>query len=89
MDYSRSKHQAALNMMGPQLFNQPKGIKMKAPLTVEINVAVKDADGKVCYTGAHAWPGMSEAAEVEFIAALQNAVTDLGRAKVAGKAAKS
>lgn len=70
----------------PQLFHQPKGIKMQAPLSVRITVEVKDAGGAVVYAGDHTWSGMSEAAEVEFIAALQNAVTDLGRAKAAGKA---
>ena len=69
----------------PQLFNQPRNLKMQAPLSVTIKLEVKDSAGKTCYTGDHTWSGMSEASEVDFIAALQNAVTDLGREKAAGK----
>jgi hypothetical protein len=69
----------------PQLFRQPKGITMQEPLSVSISVSVKDASGAVVYSAEHCWAGMSEKSEVEFLAALHNAVTDLGRAKAAGK----
>jgi hypothetical protein len=59
---------------------------MKEPLTVKIEVTVLDADNKVKYNAPHSWPGMSEAYEVEFLAALHDAVANLGRAKLAGKA---
>lgn len=61
---------------------------MQAPLSVAISVHVKDASGAVVYEGSHVWSGMSELAEVELLAALQNCVTDLGRAKATGNAAK-
>jgi hypothetical protein len=87
MDYSRSKHQAARDLLGPQLFNQPKGTPMKEPLVVTISVGVKDADGKTVYDGTHAWSGMSEEAEVLLMATLNNAVTNAGleKAKAKGK----
>jgi hypothetical protein len=61
---------------------------MKEPLTVKINVLVEDADGDEVYSAPHKWSKMSEAAEVEFMAALNNAVTDLGRAKASKNAQK-
>lgn len=72
----------------PQLFNQPKGIKMQAPLAVRITVEVKDAEGAVCYAADHTWSGLSVASEVEFLAALHDAVFQHGRAKVAAGKSK-
>lgn len=86
MDYAQGKRQQ--QPLTPQLFNQPKGIKMKAPLSIKIAVEVKDADGNTCYAADHTWSGMSEEYEVEFLAGLHEAVFNLGRAKLAGNASK-
>jgi len=85
VDYSRSKHEAVLALLGPQLFNQPKGLTMQAPLKVEVKVVVTDATGAEVYSAAHAWSGMSEETETLLLATLHNAVTNAGLEKARAK----
>lgn len=61
---------------------------MKEPLQLSINVELKDADGKVCYSAPHTWNGLSEEAWVTLGRRLHNAVFDAGQEKVDAKKGK-